>query len=209
MELFWQLQFPEMDAMYNIAPTDPVYTVSLHDEQPEFNLMRWGLVPHFSQGPGTGPMMINARIETITEKASFRSLIERRRCLIPADGFIEWETIGNAKQPYLFELNGGEVFAFAGLYDCWTSPDGSTLSSCTIMTCAPNDLLAKIHDRMPVILDSEHFDDYLRLKLGVNDLAIPFPSEGFSMSALDKSISNAKNKNALTFKQNSLFDESL
>lgn len=207
MELFWQLQFPEMDAMYNVAPTDAVYTVNLDKDEPVLSLKRWGLVPHFSKGPGTGPMMINARIETVTEKPSFRGLFERRRCLIPADGFIEWETIGNTKQPYLLELNGGEVFAFAGLHDRWTSPDGSVLDSCTIMTCGPNDLLAKIHDRMPVILDSEHFDDYLRLKLGVTDLSVPFPSEGFSMLALDKSISNARNKGPLTFKQNTLFDE--
>jgi len=113
--------------------------------------------------------MINARSETVATKPAFREPIEKRRCLVPADGFYEWQRSGKGKQPYCFEVVDGELFAFAGLWDRWRAPDGSVLESCTILTTTPNQLLADVHDRMPVILAPNDYD--LWLDPGMRDAA--------------------------------------
>jgi putative SOS response-associated peptidase YedK len=113
--------------------------------------------------------MINARAETAAEKPAFKELLQRRRCLIPADGFYEWQKTGKTKQPYCFEMMQGEPFVFAGLWDSWRTPDGATLETCTILTTTPNQLVADIHDRMPVILPPASYD--LWLDPGFRDLA--------------------------------------
>jgi putative SOS response-associated peptidase YedK len=138
---------------YNVAPGDDVLTVTTDKEgQPRGELLRWGLVPSWSN-PATGLKMINARSETVTEKPAFRRAFERYRCLIVADGFYEWRrTAGGPKQPFHIARADGELFSFAGLWSIWHGEDGQTLRTCTILTTAANAAIESLHDRMPVIL---------------------------------------------------------
>lgn len=141
---------------YNIAPTQPVALV--RDLQTRaIELFRWGLVPSWSKDIEIGSRLINARSETLQEKPSFRNAFKSRRCLILADGFFEWgQSAGSGgKIPYYFQLDQGAAFTFAGLYETWHSPEGDILPTCTIITCAANTLVSKIHPRMPVILPPE------------------------------------------------------
>ena len=111
--------------------------------------MRWGLIPSWATDPTIGARMINARSETAASKPSFREPLEKRRCLVPADGFYEWSRGARGKQPFCFDVGDGGLFAFAGLWDRWRGPDGQAVESCTILTTTPNSLLADVHDRMP------------------------------------------------------------
>ncbi len=148
---------------YNIAPTQPVGIVRLDRSatEREWSLVQWGLIPSWAKDPSIGARMINARGETVAEKPSFRAALRRRRCLVPADGFYEWKRTGSRKQPYYIRLRNQEPFAFAGLWEIWTGPDGSELHSCTVITTEPNELMADLHDRMPVILAAEDYDQWL------------------------------------------------
>ena len=148
---------------YNIAPTQPVPVVRQHPKEPvrDLSSMRWGLVPAWAKDPSLGASMINARSETAHEKPAFRDALKYRRCLIPADGFYEWKRTSSSKQPYCFEVNGGELFAFAGLWESWKDSNGNWLKTCSILTTTPNAVTEAVHDRMPVILDSKHFDLWL------------------------------------------------
>jgi putative SOS response-associated peptidase YedK len=148
---------------YNIAPTQPVGIVRLDRSatEREWALVHWGLIPSWAKEPSIGARMINARGETVVEKPSFRAAMRRRRCLVPADGFYEWKRTGSSKQPYYIRLRSEEAFAFAGLWEIWTAPDGSELQSCTVITTEPNELMASLHDRMPVILAPEDYDEWL------------------------------------------------
>jgi len=116
-------------------------------------LFRWGLIPGWAKDPRIGYKMINARAETAAEKPSFRVSFQRRRCLIPADGFYEWKLENGRKYPFLFTLKDRTPFMFAGLWENWHSQEGEVINSCTIITTTPNSLVAQYHDRMPVILD--------------------------------------------------------
>ena len=123
--------------------------------------MRWGLIPSWSKDMSGAAMMINARSETAATKPAFRDPLTNRRCLIPADGFYEWQRTGKAKQPFCFEVNDGELFAFAGLWDRWKDPSGQWVKSCSILTTTPNAVTSAVHDRMPVILDRADYDLWL------------------------------------------------
>ena len=142
------------DAKYNVAPTQEVLTVVGGDER-RAGFMRWGLIPHWARDSKIGARMINARAETVAEKPAFRDALRRRRCLVLADGFYEWQRTGAAKRPMRIVMRTGEPFAFAGLWSVWRDPDGNRIPSCAIITTAANDLLRPIHDRMPVILPRE------------------------------------------------------
>jgi putative SOS response-associated peptidase YedK len=150
---------------YNIAPTQPVPVIRQNLKEPrrELSLVRWGLIPSSSwaKDPSVSVQMINARSETAATKPAFRDPLTNRRCLIPADGFYEWSRRGKAKQPYCFEVNDGELFAFAGLWDRWRDPNGQWIKSCSILTTTPNAVTATVHDRMPVILDPDIYDLWL------------------------------------------------
>jgi putative SOS response-associated peptidase YedK len=141
---------------FNIAPSQPVAVVTNESAEPKIDYVRWGLVPSWAKDASiaTGSKMINARAETLAEKPAFSRLLKRRRCLIPADGFFEWQkTPGSkSKTPYYFRLKNEHPFAFAGLWDDWHSPDGSQLRTCTIITTAANSTVAPVHGRMPVML---------------------------------------------------------
>jgi putative SOS response-associated peptidase YedK len=144
---------------YNIAPTQDVLAVR-NDGSGEVAPLRWGLVPYWAKDLAIGQKLINARAETLAEKPAFRSALQRRRCLIFADGFYEWSGPKNARQPYRFTCDGGAPFAFAGLWERW-GPKEAPVETCAIVTCSPNALLAAIHDRMPAILDDGALDAWL------------------------------------------------
>ena len=141
----------DLKPRYNIAPGQEAAVV-VREETTTLAAMRWGLVPSWAKEPAIGNRMINARAETITEKPSFKRLIERRRCLVPADGFYEWRREAKGKVPMRFILKSREPFAFAGLWDRWRNPEGAELRTFTIITTAANELMRPVHDRMPVIL---------------------------------------------------------
>ena len=149
----WQI-FNDLDFAphYNIAPTQMHPIVVARAGAVEARLMRWGLVPYWAKDQAIGNKMINARSETLAERPAFRDLLSSRRCLVPADGFYEWHKEGKTKQPMLIHVKDRELFGFAGLWDRWKKPDGTLLESFTIATCAPNELMRGIHDRMPVII---------------------------------------------------------
>jgi putative SOS response-associated peptidase YedK len=163
VEIFALLREPELAARYNIAPTQNVAVVRQEGKSHELSMMRWGLVPSWSRDPKAGPPLINARSETIATKPSFRTAFKRRRCLIPADGFYEWQKKPDSKTkvPHYIRMAKDRVFAFAGLWETWHGKEGAGVDSCTIMTTAANDLMRPLHDRMPVILPEEHFAPWL------------------------------------------------
>ena len=148
---------------FNIAPTQPVPVIRQHPREPirEISTMRWGLIPSWAKSPSGAAGMINARAETAATKPAFRDPLKFRRCLIPGDGFYEWTKTANGKQPYCFEVNDGELFAFAGLWDRWKNPDGQWVTTCSILTTTPNAVTSAVHDRMPVILDPDSHDLWL------------------------------------------------
>ena len=153
----------EVRPRYNIAPGDEVLAVTTgRDGRHRGEHLRWGLVPPWAKSPDTGLKMINARLETVTERPAFRAGFERYRCLIPADGFYEWQTSGTGrKQPFHITRTDGALFAFAGLWSIWHGPHGGMLRTCTILTRAANAAVAPLHDRMPVILEAQDEADWL------------------------------------------------
>jgi putative SOS response-associated peptidase YedK len=150
---------PDLMPRYNIAPTQPVLVVRAKDGRREISSMRWGLIPSWAKDVSAA--QINARSETLLEKPAFRESFERRRCLIPADGFYEWKRTGSTKQPFHFGMKDDSLFAFAGIWDRWRQPRGLEIESCAIVTTTPNDLLSDVHHRMPAILRPEHYDTWL------------------------------------------------
>jgi len=153
---------------YNAAPGQMIPAIVAHEGANRLGELRWGLIPSWARGPQDGLKLINARSETAADKPSFRRLFERKRCVIPADGFYEWDKRGGTRQPYRFVLKERPLFSMAGLYDTWIGPDGSKVSSVIILTTAANELMAPIHDRMPVILRPE--DEAAWLDLTCRDL---------------------------------------
>jgi len=146
---------PELGARFNVAPGQSIATISVSDadQRPTLSRRRWGLVPSWAKDAKIGSRLINARAETASEKPSFRSAMRRRRCLVPADGFYEWAGSKGSKQPYFIGLGDHALFAFAGLWERWTDPQGEVLESCALLTTAAAEPLRALHDRMPVIVD--------------------------------------------------------
>jgi putative SOS response-associated peptidase YedK len=161
-DVFHLSQPLRVDPRYNIAPTQPVPVIRATVEQPDrqFTYLYWGLIPSWAKDPAMGARMINARAETVAEKPAFRAAFKRRRCLVLADGFYEWQRQGRKKQPFYFCMRDRQPFAFAGLWEHWESANGE-LESCTILTTDANDVLRPVHDRMPVILDPDNYDLWL------------------------------------------------
>ena len=176
---------------YNIAPSQDVLTVLEREATREGRLLQWGLIPSWSNEPKG---IINARVETIDEKPSFKESFERRRCLILADGFYEWERNGKISQPYYFQLKNQIPFAFAGIWDRWRRDDRS-ITSCAIITTTANELLAKIHTRMPVILRPESYDLWLNEQsraADLKELLVPFPPDQMMSHAVSYEVNDPK-----------------
>ncbi len=186
---------------YNVAPTQdvPVVRCRAEDEgRRELVLVRWGLIPSWAKDAAIGNRLVNARAETVAETPAFRESFRRRRCLVVADGFYEWARRGAGKQPYLIRLASGDPFGFAGLWSRWQAPDGSRVESCTIVTTAPNALVAPIHDRMPVILAPEDHEAWLDPAGGeaAQRLLRPFPAERMALHPVSPRVGNPRNDDA-------------
>ena len=181
---------------YNVAPTQPVLTVTDREgRQAEY--MRWGLIPSWAKNASIGNRMINARGETVAQKPSFRNALQRRRCLVLADGFYEWQKVGKAKRPVRIVLQSGAPFAFAGLWESWRDPEGETVRSCTIVTTQANDLLRPIHERMPVILPRELEEFWLDGDVtdsgALTDVLAPYPDEAMDYYEVSSLVNKATN----------------
>ena len=159
--LFGYAEQPNFPPRHNVAPTQPIPIVRLAEGKRQFALMRWGLIPAWVKDPKTFSLLINARAESVLDKPAFRNAMRRRRCLIPADGFYKWREAGGRKQAYFVRRNDAAPFAFAGLYETWTGPNGEELDTAAIVTTKANRTLSVIHDRMPVILPADAFDLWL------------------------------------------------
>lgn len=186
----------ELPVRYNIAPSQSVLTVISDENKRTGKLMKWGLVPSWSKDSKIGNRMINARAESVNEKISFKEPFKRRRCLILADGFYEWKKDNKAKQPIRFQLKEREPFAFAGLFDIWNKGEESIIS-CTIITTKANDLTKKVHDRMPVILTSDNYDNWLDPKINdkeyLKSLLLPYPSDHMEAYPVSSLVNSPKN----------------
>jgi putative SOS response-associated peptidase YedK len=200
-EAFSGYELPaEMAPRYNIAPAQPVAVIANRGHnRPKIELFRWGLVPSWAKDPKIGNRMINARAETLAQKPSFKTAYKRRRCLVLADGFYEWRKIpgSKAKTPMYIQLVTGEPFALAGLWEAWHSPDASTLLSCTIITTGPNELLAEIHNRMPVILPPTVYELWLdpaeRSPTDFTNLLRPYPAAEMTAFPVSTLVNNPRN----------------
>lgn len=162
-DIFEIAETPELPPRFNIAPTEAVAAVRRPeaDAGRELALLRWGLVPVWAKDPNVGSRMINARAETVATSGAFRRAFRSRRCLVPADGFYEWQRLERRKQPFYICMRDGLPFAFAGLWEHWEGPEGKVIESCTLITTEPNDLVRPVHDRMPVILDPADYELWL------------------------------------------------
>ncbi|MSO70694.1 MAG: SOS response-associated peptidase [Alphaproteobacteria bacterium] len=190
---------PNLPARANIAPTQEVAAVRLEEGVRRLALLRWGLIPSFAKDTRLAASMINARAETVAEKPSFRTAFRRRRCLILADGFYEWRVEGKNKQPYRITLASGAPLAFAGLWEMWTPSNGETVVSCTIVTCAANEVLVSLHDRMPVILPPEAVGAWLDPKSQPEDLQgllRPYPAKEMTYYPVSTRVNSVRNDDA-------------
>ncbi len=193
---------PNSAASYNAAPTDTLPVVRLDREhRRSLNLLRWGLIPYWAKDKSIGPRCINAMAETVASKPAFREAFQRRRCIVPADFFYEWQKTPNGKQPYAIGLADGRPMAFAGLWERWKDPaDGTSLQTFTIITGSPNALCAPIHNRMPVILPPETWSRWL----GEEDadpghllaLLKPYPAELMRAYPVGSRVGNVRNNDA-------------
>ncbi|MEW6624470.1 MAG: SOS response-associated peptidase [Bacillota bacterium] len=180
---------------YNIAPTQNVLVITKDEKEGnELRLMRWGLIPFWAKDMSIGSKMINARAETLTEKPSFKHLLYKSRCLILADSFYEWQSIGTKKKAYRILLKDALPFAMAGLYDKWVSPLGEEIYSCTIITTKSNSLIKQIHDRMPVILNAKNEVLWLNLHstLNLNSLLSSYAPEDMEYYEVSNYVNSPK-----------------
>jgi putative SOS response-associated peptidase YedK len=189
---------PELRPRYNIGPGQKVATIRLDSEHARRVLepRRWGLVPHWAKDPAIGNRLINARAETVAEKPSFRTALRKQRCLVPANGFYEWAK--GTKQPYHIARRGHRLFAFAGLYERWTSKDADeTIETCTLVTTEANLRLAPIHQRMPVMLPPEDFESWLDPEQAETDRVLsllrPWPDNDTIATPVSRHVNAVRN----------------
>jgi putative SOS response-associated peptidase YedK len=186
---------PRVAPRYNIAPTQPVLAVPNNDKN-QIEYMVWGLIPGWAKDTKIGNQMINARAETLGEKPSFKNAYKRRRCLILADGFYEWKKEGSGKTPMFVHLKDREPFALAGLWEIW-HPGDESIVSCTIITTEPNELMATLHNRMPVILPQSAWNEWLdpaeRQPHTLNELLTPYPADQMQAYAVSPMVNSPAN----------------
>jgi putative SOS response-associated peptidase YedK len=184
---------------WNVAPTQEVAAIrrDAGDPRRKLVLLRWGLIPSWASDPSIGSRMINARSETVASKPAFREALRRRRCLIPATGFYEWEKLGKLRQPWRIVLRTREPFAMAGLWERWKAPEGRVVESCTILTIEANDLVRPLHERMPVILPRTAYEAWLAPELAraedVLPLLRPYPAAELERYPVSTVVNDARN----------------
>ncbi len=193
-------EVPAVEARYNIAPTQDILAIYEREGGRESKFFKWGLVPGWAKDTSMGARLINARSETVAEKPAFRQAFKQRRCIIPADGFYEWQRKDGRKQPFFFHLRDERPFGFAGLWERWEGEGGAVINSCAILTTEANEVLRPVHDRMPVIL---HPEDY-KLWLGadareldlVKEMLRPYPAEEMLAHPVGTSVNSPRNQGA-------------
>ena len=183
---------------FNVTPTTPVPVVTVASGARQLSLMRWGLVPHWAKDQSVGVQYINARGDTVHEKRAFRDAFKRTRCLMVVDGFYEWKVVGDrSRQPYFFRMADDEPFAFAAMWSRWTA-DGQTIDSCALITTDANELVATVHDRMPVIIDPIHYDRWMdpanTTGDGLTELLRPYPADAMTATPVSSYVSKAGNE---------------
>jgi len=198
-DTFSNYTFPSKFApRFNIAPSQPVLAIP-NDGKNTADFFIWGLIPMWAKDPSIGNRLINARGETVAEKPSFRGSFKHKRCLILADGFYEWKTVGNrkTKTPYFIYMKDRKPFALAGLWDSWESSDGSSIKTCTIITTSPNELLRSLHDRMPVILHPRDYARWLdashQTPENLLPLIKPYPTDNMTAHAVSTLVNKPAN----------------
>jgi putative SOS response-associated peptidase YedK len=195
-EHFGYAEKPNFPPRYNIAPTQPVPVVHETDGTRHFTLMRWGFVPGWVKDLREFPLVINIRSETVREKASFRAAFMRRRALMPADGFYEWQRLGRASRPFLLRRPDRGVFAFAALWETWSSADGSEIDTVGLINTTANGVISAIHERSPVILAQEHFAAWLDPQTPSNEayrLLRPPADDLLEMVPVSKAVNKVSN----------------
>jgi putative SOS response-associated peptidase YedK len=185
---------------YNIAPTQPIGVVRLVEGKRQFALVRWGLLPSWVKDPKGFSLVFNARGESVLDKPAFRNAMKRRRCLIPADGFYEWQNAGERKRPFYVHAKSGAPLAFAGLWETWTGPNGEELDTAAIFTTHANKALAPIHERMPVIVPPEAFGLWLNSNevdaITAAALIAPAPDGMLDAYEISTAVNRTANDNA-------------
>jgi putative SOS response-associated peptidase YedK len=185
---------------FNVAPTDEVAGVVEHHGERVIEPFRWGLVPWYAENRREAARLINARAETVETSPAFRTSYAKRRAIIPAAAFYEWHRVEGRRDPYAIRRLDGDLLALAGVWAVWRDPEsGERVYTCSILTTLPNDLLAPIHNRMPVILAPEAWDRWLSAETALNDLRpllFPFPSEALDAYPVSKAVSNVRNDGA-------------
>lgn len=191
---------PAMRARFNVAPTTAVPCVRVEDGKRRLVTLRWGFIPSWAKDETIGTRLINARVETLFEKNAFKSSLEKRRCLVVTTGFFEWVGPPRARRPVLLRFEDGHPFAYAGLWARWQPKDGGEpIESCTIVTMPPNALAARVHDRMPLILDPKldgaRIDEWLDVSRRPDLAALQVPRDlpGFRFYAVDKRVGSVRN----------------
>ncbi len=198
---------PELEPRYNIAPTQDVPAVRTGEEgRRALAMLHWGLVPKWAKEKAIGNRMINARAETLAEKPSFRDAFRKRRCLVVADGWYEWQVASGSKQPWFVRMKDGRPFAFAGLWERWKDPaDGSMLESCTIVTTDASAPIRKIHDRMPAVLPEAEWDRWLDTAYSdteqLSQLLAPYDPGALQAWPVSRLVNAPKNQGAKLIEQ--------
>lgn len=199
-QLFGYAEDVDFPPRFNIAPTQPIPIVRLFEGRRQFVLVRWGLLPSWVKDPHNFSVLANARGESVREKPAFRAAMKYRRCLVPADGFYEWQARGGGpKQPFYIHAKSGEPLAFAGLWESWMGPNGEELETATIVTTEANRTIAPLHDRMPVVVPPEAFDLWLNTR-AVDDktaeaLIRPAPDNLLDVYPVSTAVNRTANDN--------------
>jgi putative SOS response-associated peptidase YedK len=200
-KFFGLAEIPDLPPRFNVAPTQPVATVLVLTGDRQFKLMRWGLVPPWARDLRVGSTMINARAETVAEKPSFRTALRERRCIVMADGFYEWDHKAQPRQPFHIVNKDGTPLGFAGLWERWEpSEGGQQVESCTIITTKANEIVGKLHDRMPVILEPNDYDLWLDPSVHEPERLLPllkqFPAEKMASHPVSTLVNSPANESA-------------
>ena len=191
----------EFVSRYNIAPSTMIPAIRTGREGTRKAVaLQWGLVPHWSKDAKDGARLANARADGVAKKPAFRHAFRNRRCVVPASGFYEWQTIGKGKYPWYFQLKDGQPFVFAGLWESWRSEDGIELQTCSLITTEPNDVVRPLHDRMPVILRDAAIDTWLDPRVTepekLEPLLAPTPPELMTATPVSPRVNSVKNEGA-------------
>ncbi len=185
---------PNLPPRYNVAPTQRVPVIRPAAGGRSIDLLRWGLVPSWAKDLSVGSRMINARGETVAEKPAYRAAFRARRCLVPADGFYEWQTIGAdpPKHPFRFAMRDGRPFAFAGLWESWQSSEREIVETFTIVNTAANDVMAAYHDRVPVVLGPEDYEAWLDTRVDPSPLIKAPPGNWFAVTPVSAYVNDVR-----------------